>query len=155
MAGAPKGNKNGTKLKDPNLRQEAYRQYCSYVAQGRSKEGWKFIHPTDPLKSLTYKTMERYIDENPIEFPPILKELADADCFRFFEDEGFKLMRGQYRNGSPETWKTFMRNKFKWDKEMTEQTIKCSADKILEEIRNRNPDKVTHYRKIKDGNNAK
>ncbi|NJL54133.1 hypothetical protein HC928_02455 [bacterium] len=112
-----KGNKSGTKIKDPELRQEAYRQYCAHLSKGFSKQGWKFVHPHDPLKSLTHRTMERYLSENPTEFPPILKEMAEADSFRIFEEHGLRLMRGEYKGGSPETWKTIMRNKFGWDKE--------------------------------------
>lgn len=149
MAGAPKGNKNAFKLRDPEIRQEAYRQYCAYLAQGKSKEGWKFVHPTDILKSLTHKTMEKYIDENPIEFPPILMEMAQADSFKYFEEEGIKLMQGKYKNGSPETWKTFMRNKFRWDRDMVEAVIKCSADKILDDMRSATPTKLAHYKKVR------
>lgn len=149
MAGAPKGNKNGTKLKEPNYRQEAYKQYCAHIAAGYSKKSWHFKHPTDIYKSLCYETMERYMEENPIEFHPILKQIADAEGMKWYEDEGRKIMQGKYRNSSPEIWKTCMRNKYSWDKEMMEQVVKCSADKILEQIRSRNPDKVKHYEKKK------
>lgn len=143
------GNKNGIKLKNPDYRQEAYRQYCEYISKGNSKEGWKFVHPVDILKSLCYKTMERYMRENPLEFPPILMDMAQCDSFKVFEEDGKRLMKGQYRNGSPEVWKTFMRNKFKWDKDIMEKAEKCSADKILEGIRALSEDKVAHYKKVK------
>lgn len=89
------------------------------------------------------------MEENPIEFHPILKQIADAEGMKWYEDEGRKIMQGKYRNSSPEIWKTCMRNKYSWDKEMMEQVVKCSADKILEQIRSRNPDKVKHYEKKK------
>lgn len=147
---APAGNKYGTKLKDPNYRQLAYEQWCKHISEGYSKKSWHFKHPTDKSKCICWETMERYIEENPTEFDPFLLKQAYSEAYKMFEIEGFKLMRGQYRNGSPETWKTFMRNKFNWDKEILDQAVKCSADKILEEIRSRNTDKQDHYKKIKD-----
>ena len=102
MAGAPKGNKNGTKLKEPNYRQEAYKQYCAHIAAGYSKKSWHFKHPTDIYKSLCYETMERYMEENPIEFHPILKQIADAEGMKWYEDEGRKIMQGkewEFRTG--------------------------------------------------------
>jgi hypothetical protein len=86
--GGPKGNNYGTKLKHPDVRQEAYRQYCDYLAQGNSKEGWKFQHPEF---SCTFKTMEKYIRENPLEFPIIKKDLAEADSFRVWEQRGISM----------------------------------------------------------------
>lgn len=146
--GAPIGNKNGTKLKEPDYRQEAYRQYCAHIASGKDKQSWKFIHPTDPLKSLTHRTMERYLDECPLEFPAILMDMAKSDSFAIFEEEGKKLMRGAYKHGSPVVWQTFMRNKFGYDKDMIENVTKCAADKILEEIRNKSTEKKEHYKKM-------
>lgn len=146
---APIGNKYGTKLKQPDHRQEAYKQYCAHIAAGYSKKSWHYRHATDHSKSLCWATMERYMEESPTEFDSLLMRDAESQSLRYFEDEGRKLMQGRYRNGSPEVWKTFMRNKFSWDKEMMEQVVKCSADKILEEIRSRNPEKQKHYNKVK------
>lgn len=149
MAGAPIGNKNGIKLKEPDHRQMAYQQYCAHLAAGYSKRSWCYRHPTDLTKSLTYETMEKYVKENPIEFDTILMEMSISDGMKWFEDEGRKLMQGRYKNGSPEVWKTCMRNKYSWDKDLIEKTDKCSADKILDEIRSTNPEKQKHYEKNK------
>jgi hypothetical protein len=146
---APLGNKFATKLKQPDHRKMAYEQYCAHMAAGYSKKSWCFRHPTDITKSLTYQSMEKYMVENPTEFNPILMEMAQSDGMKYYEDEGRKLMQGRYKNGSPEVWKTCMRNKYDWDKEMIDKTEKCSADGILEIIRNLSPDKVKHYQKIK------
>lgn len=146
---APIGNKYGTKLKDPDHRQEAYEQYCAHLAAGYSKKSWCYIHKTDINKSLTYQSMEKYIEENPTEFNPIKMKTAINQGMKWYEDEGRKIMQGRYRNASPEVWKTCMRNKYDWDKEQFEQVVKCSADKILDEIRSRNPEKQKHYEKVK------
>ena len=43
--GAPIGNKNGIKLKDPDIRRIAYQSYCDHLAKGKSKRSWYFEHP--------------------------------------------------------------------------------------------------------------
>ena len=144
---APIGNKYGTKLKSPDHRQQAYLQYCAHLAAGYSKKSWCYRHATDISKSLTYLTMERYIEESPTEFNPILIEMAISEGMKWFEDQGRLLMQCRYKNGSPEVWKTCMRNKYNWDKDMIEQAVKCSADKILEEMRKQYPEKLAHYAK--------
>jgi hypothetical protein len=129
--GGPKGNNYGTKLKHPDVRQEAYRQYCDYLAQGNSKEGWKFQHPEF---SCTFKTMEKYIRENPLEFPIIKKDLAEADSFRVWEQRGISMLKGEMK-AETALYQMFMRNKFGWDKDDIDEVAECAADKILESIR--------------------
>jgi hypothetical protein len=132
MAGAPKGNKNGLKLKDPEVRQEAYRQYCKHIASGESKEAFVFQHPE---LTCTHKTMEKYIHDNPIEFPPIHKEIAESLSFLHWTDLGKKMMLGQIEKCQPAIFQMFMRNKFGWDKEDINEVAECAADKILDMIR--------------------
>lgn len=144
---APQGNKNGIKLKEPDYRQEAYRQYCEHLAAGYSKKSWCYKNSNDISKSLTYQTMEKYMDENKVEFDPILMDMAISTGMKWYEDEGRKIMQGKYRNSSPEIWKTCMRNKYEWDKEMIDKAIKCSADIILGEMRSKSSEKSDHYKK--------
>jgi hypothetical protein len=59
---AHKGNKNGVKLKDKSIRQEAYEQFCNHIASGLPKECFFFDHPKH---SVCWKTLERYITETP------------------------------------------------------------------------------------------
>lgn len=111
-----RGNKYGIKLKDSDTRQDAFRQYCDHLASGFPKECFFFSHPTE---SVCWKTMERYIKENPEEFPAILIEKAKAERYKHWLSEGQALMKGCYRSGSPIVWQTIMRNIFKeigWDK---------------------------------------
>ena len=132
MAGAPKGNQNGVKIKDPEVRQEAYRQYCEYISKGNSKEAWVFDHPE---LTLTHKTMEKYIHANPIEFPSIHKERAEAKSFEHWCELGKQMMLGRIEKCQPAIFQMFMRNKFGWDKETKQEAEKCSADDILDAIR--------------------
>ena len=109
-----KGNQSAKKLKTPELKKDAYEQYCAWIATGNSKESWKFKHPE---MSLTSKTMEKYIRESDCDFPPIHKEMAEAESLRIWEERGLAMMLGQIEKCQPAIFQMFMRNKFGWDKE--------------------------------------
>jgi len=132
---APKGNKLGIKLKDAEVRQEAFRQYCAHIASGYPKEAFFFDHPTH---SVCYKTMDRYIAENPAEFPSILMERAKAARYKHWLGEGQALMTGAYK-GAPTIWQVCMRNIFKdvgWDREQIAQENKSHVEQLAKSIRN-------------------
>ncbi len=111
---APKGNNNAKKLKTLELKLEAYNQYCGWIALGNSKEAWTFKHPD---LSLTSKTMEKYIRESEVDFPPIHKQMAEAESLKIWEERGLSMMLGQLEKCQPAIFQMFMRNKFGWDKE--------------------------------------
>lgn len=127
------GNQNGVKLKDPDVRQRAYKSYCEWLATGRSKEAWKF--QSEEL-SCTHKTMEKYIAANPSEFPVIHKEMAEADSFNVWEQRGISMMLGEIKS-EPALFQMFMRNKFGWDKEEKADTTVSYAEKVLDHIMGR------------------
>lgn len=136
MAGAPKGNKNGVKLKTPELKKQAYESYCTYIATGGTKEAWVFEHPEI---SLTSETMEKYIANDPIAFEPIHKKLAEAKSYEHWLGLGKRMMLGQIEKCQPAIFQMFMRNKFDWDKDQTDEVAECAADKILDHINKRFP----------------
>lgn len=111
---APKGNKSATKLKTPDLKRDAYAQYCAWIATGKSKESWRFKHPD---MSLTHKTMEKYISQSDVDFPPIHKLMAESESLEVWETRGLSMMLGQIEKCQPAIFQMFMRNKFGWDKE--------------------------------------
>ncbi len=127
-----KGNQSATKLKTPQLKKQAYEQYCSWIALGHSKESWTFKHS---VLSLTSKTMEKYIRESESDFPPIHKELAEAESLHIWEERGLSMMLGKIEKCQPAIFQMFMRNKFGWDKEnygqkdTNEPSIKILAKK--------------------------
>ena len=131
-SGAFPGNQNGVKLKAPDVRQEAYKQYCAHIASGESKESFVFRHPE---LSCTYKTMDKYILNNPMEFPALHKEMAESESFNHWCTLGKKMMLGQVEKCQPAIFQMFMRNKFGWDKQSVEEVADCAADKILDAIR--------------------
>lgn len=111
---APKGNKNGIKLKDPDVRQIAFQQYCAHLAKGKSKSSFVFKHP-----SLTchWETVDRYIKENPVEFPPIHTEIAKAEGYGVWEQVIEDGARGVNKDVNPACLQMKMRNQFSWDKD--------------------------------------
>jgi hypothetical protein len=132
---APPGNKLAVKLKDPTVRQEAFEQFCRHIASGLPKEAFFFDHPTH---SVCWKTMERYITENPSEFPSFKMEQAKSKRYQVWLDHGNQLMRGKYKGGSPVVWQTMMRNLFReqnWDREQIAQDSKSHVQRLAEAIR--------------------
>jgi hypothetical protein len=132
---APPGNKLAVKLKDPDVRQEAYDQYCTHIASGLPKQAFFFDHPTH---SVSWETMDRYIAENPSEFPAIKMEQAKSARYKYWLSHGSMLMRGKYKGGSPTVWTVIMRNIFKdigWDREQIQETNKAHVQRLAESIR--------------------
>lgn len=129
--GGPVGNNYGTKLKEPDIRQEAYKQYCEWIAKGESKEAWTFQH--GDLKC-THRTMEKYIRDHNLEFPTIHKEFAEAQSLQHWLSLGKQMMTGQIEKCQPAIYQMMMRNKFGWDKESIDEVAECAADKILERL---------------------
>jgi hypothetical protein len=115
------GNDYALKLDTPELRREAYRQYCDHIASGLPKEAFVLEHPD---VSITWETMDKYIRESPKDFPPVKMQRAKAKRYRHWLEEGRKIMAGKYKNGSPVVWQIFMRNIFKdlaWDRDLNTQ----------------------------------
>jgi hypothetical protein len=132
--GGKPGNKNGVKLKDPDVRQEAYRQYCAHIASGESKESFVFEHAE---LTCTHQTMEKYIAANPIEFLPIHKQVAESLSFLHWTGLGKQMMLGQIEKCQPAIFQMFMRNKFGWDKEEKSDSSVSYAEKVLDHIMGR------------------
>ena len=112
--GAKPNNTHARKLTEPELRIEAYRQYCEYIAAGKSKEAWTFDHPEI---TLTWKSMEKYIREFPNELPSNKKEEAEAKSLEHWNKLGVDMMVGVIPKCQPAIYQMFMRNKFGWDRE--------------------------------------
>lgn len=109
-----KGNQLAKKLKTPDLKEEAYHQYCDWIASGKSKKSWTFDHPH---LSLTWETMEKYIREDPSVFDPNKQRQAESASLKVWEQSGYDMMTGKIEKCQPAIYQMFMRNKFGWDKE--------------------------------------
>ena len=105
-------NQNGVKLKDPDIRQIAYEQYCSHLAAGNGKKSWCFEHPEF---SCTYKTMDKYIKDE-VEFLPLKKELAEIKGYGVWERLAQDTAKGSNKDANVAALQMLMRNKYKWDR---------------------------------------
>lgn len=124
---ATPGNQLAKKLKTPELKEEAYKQYCEYLASGRSKEGWYFEHPE---LTLTWETMEKYIREEPQVFESYKKRVAEAKSFKEWETKGTDMLHGKMK-AETGLYQMFMRNKFGWDKEQKTSAVHESETRTL------------------------
>lgn len=124
-----KGKKYAQKLKTPELKKDAYKQYCHWISQGKSKKAWTFKHPT---LTLTWETMEKYIKNDPKNFDPLHKEVAESQSLEVWEERGLTMMLGQIEKCQPAIFQMFMRNKFGWDKE--EHRIKESTEPLIKKL---------------------
>lgn len=104
------------KLKLPELRQEAFRQYCDHLSKGKTKKSWYFV--SDGL-TLTYETMETYIKDNPDEFSHSIKRIAELEGYRYWEDFCEKASQ-RLAKCECNVLGLIMRNKYGWDKRKEE-----------------------------------
>ena len=111
--GAPPGNDYNKKLSGPELRKEAYDQYCAHIASGKSKRSWVFKHPE---LTLPWETMEKYI-KNENDFDPTQKKIAEAEGFGSWEEIVSKSAKGTNTKANVASLQMVMRNKFGWDKD--------------------------------------
>lgn len=108
-----KGNQNGLALKDSDIRQQAYGQYCEWLAKGKMSRSFTFEHEQ---YSCTGETMESYIKNNPSEFSSIKKQIAFSKGLAHWEEIVDGSATGD--NEAPTaSLQMVMRNKYGWDKE--------------------------------------
>lgn len=136
--GAPVGNKNGIKLKDPNIRQLAYSQYCAHLAKGKSKRSWYFEHPEFRC---TWETLEKYLDDQ-VEFDPLHKKIAEVKGFAYWEGVVEDSATGKNKEANTASLQMLMRNKYAWDKHtgkelpLVDYEYSKQVDALMEQIRN-------------------
>jgi len=109
----PKGNKFGLKLKEPDLRQKAYHQYCEWIARGKSQKSFTFVEGD---LMCTYRTIESYMKENANEFPAIQMEIAKSRGYQRWEQVVEDSAEGHNKDANTASLQMLMRNKFDWDK---------------------------------------
>ena len=135
LGGAPLGNKNRVALKDSNVRQIAYQSYCAWIAKGKSKSTWTFVH--DEYRCC-YKTFEKYLDDN-VEFLPQHKYFAEAQGYAVWEEIVEESAKGINTKANTASLQMVMRNKFGWDKQekMVEVDINYSQqfDKVMAQVK--------------------
>jgi hypothetical protein len=111
--GAEPANQNAKKLDTPELRAEAYAQYCAHIAGGFPKKAWCFKHPD---VTLTWETMEKYIRESPVDFDPDQKKEAESkSLMKWFGILG-GAAEGTNQKANIAALQIILRNMFKWDR---------------------------------------
>nr|CAB4126388.1 hypothetical protein UFOVP88_37 [uncultured Caudovirales phage] len=132
--GGPIGNEKAKKLKTPDLRKEAYRQFCEHIAQGYPIKAWSFKYG-DLIMS--WRCMLGYIKQHASELPPLHKEVAHSQGLKVWIDKGIKNMERLKEDGKvfePAIYQIMMRNMFGWDKEdQDKREVKSEAETLLEE----------------------
>lgn len=109
---APYGNQNAKKLDTPELRKLAYDSYCDHIAKGKDKTSWYLEEPVE----LTWDTIEKYIKNDPVEFDPIKKRIAEAKGFAIWEQIVEDSAIGRNKEHNTATLQMKMRCKFGWDR---------------------------------------
>lgn len=132
-----KGNKGvDPKLHTPEIKMEAFIQYCAHIAKGKDKRSWYFEHPEI---TLTWQTMETYIanDKEGL-FNSAHVETACAHGYRYWEqfvEDATKMAVAHDTNAMA----MLMRNKFRWDRpEQGSNDTKAQVHVLLEAMK-KNP----------------
>ena len=121
---AAKGNDYHLALREPGLRQRAYKDFCRHLADGYPIESWSYREGDN---GCIWRTMLNYIKKNPEEFQTFLKDEAHCLSYKKWFEKGINLTDGKVKgNPSPQTWATIMRNMFRWDKERPEDDADTS-----------------------------
>ncbi len=112
--GAPEGNQNRLALKTPEIRQKAYDLFCAHRAKGKDVKSWWY--KDEEGNACTWETMLKYIKENPVEFDPLKRKLAECQGYQIWESIAEESAKGENKANTP-SLQMVMRNKFGWDKE--------------------------------------
>ena len=105
------GNKFALKLNTPELRAEAYKQYCAHIAAGYEKKSWYFVHPTI---TCSWATMEKTIRDYSEEFDLEAKDVAHCKGLRHWEEILYASAKGLNRNCNPLSIKFAFQAKYRW-----------------------------------------
>ena len=120
------GNQFAKKLDTKELREEAYRQYCKHIADGYPKDCWRFKHPE---VTLTWETMEKYIKNDPTEFDPEQKKMAEIDGRKSWIQKCMDSATGADEGKSnTASLQMCMRNIMGWDKRDTQVQNQYAID---------------------------
>jgi hypothetical protein len=107
-----KGNQNGVKLKDPDVRQRAYKAYCDWLAKGKTKRSFSFIEGD---YYCIWETIESYMKTHPAEFDSKKRDAAYAQGCAIWEEIVDETGKGKNKKSSVPCLNMIMRNKYKWD----------------------------------------
>lgn len=125
--GAPVGNKFRVAIKDPRIRQKAYKSFCDHLGLGKSIKSWFY---DDDGVSCTWETMLWYTRDYPEEFDPIKKEIAHIKGYQRWEKVVEESAEGRNKDANTATLQMLMRNKYGWDKKDSNDENKETPEQI-------------------------
>lgn len=117
MAHGNCGNQYRLALDCPEVRQDAYNDFCDHLAKGKAIKSW--YYDKNGYKCV-WATMLSYIDKNPNEFDPIQKLVAEAQGYQLWEGITEGSAKGDNTKANTASLQMVMRNKFGWDKKVEE-----------------------------------
>lgn len=109
---APKGNKFGLKIKDPEMRQRAYEAYCEWLSQGKSAASFTF---KEGEFKCTSETLKKYFKDTE-EFDSIHIKFAKAQGLACWEEVVAGSAKGINKDANTASLQMLMRNMYDWDK---------------------------------------
>lgn len=128
--GAPINNKNGTALKDPDMRKRAYKSFCDHRAKGKAVKSWFF---EEDNCSCTWETLYKYIKDD-VEFDPLQLKAAEAKGYNYWESVVEASAVGTNKEANTASLQMLMRNKYGWDKDQKNSnsgiTVRIDKDGI-------------------------
>lgn len=70
--------------------------------------------------------------ENPVEFLPLQKEIAECKSYATWFEKGTQMLTSDSKNCQPAIYQMIMRNMFDWDKET--QSNKESSEPLIRSL---------------------
>jgi hypothetical protein len=112
-------------------RQDAYNSFCEHIAEGKDQRSWHYDVDGD---TLTYVTMLTWLKENPDEFNPLKKSIAESISYGKWEAIVTESAKGQNTKANVATLQMVMRNKFGWDRRKEDQEQPADQLQAFKEV---------------------
>jgi len=124
--GGPLGNSKGVALKDPDMRQRAYKSFCDHRAKGKAIKSWYFVEGDC---ACTWETMQEYMKDT-LEFSPTQLKVAESEGYQLWETITEDSAKGKNKNANTASLQMVMRNKFGWDKPDDNKTVNVNLKSV-------------------------
>lgn len=106
------GNQHGLALPTPELRAEAFKAFCEWLAKGKSP--FSFTFEKDNY-GCCGRTIISYLEKFSQELSAIKRDIAFAKGYAHWEDVVDNNAKGIDKNSNLPGLQMVMRNKYKWD----------------------------------------